>query len=1133
MTETVLTTAAMAPIEPASELRTFLFADVRGYTRFTQERGDEAAAALVQKFLRLMREGVEARGGEVVEIVGDEAMAVFGSARQALRAAVDLQARFARETDKEPALPLPVGIGLDAGEAVPLEGGYRGEALNLASRLCNLAGAGEILASEGVVYLGRRVQGVTYAERGLVPLKGFVEPVRVIRVMRGDPSVAGADVLSAQAIVRVESMLPIGGFLGALPSGVLVGREPEWEQIMAALDEVSKGSGRLVLLSGEPGIGKTRLAQEVTLKARHWGFLVATGRCYEPEQAVPYYPFLEALTTIYHASPTAMQVEIPRRFPHLARLLPEQSAAPEPSAEMNGDKPDLEDQQRLFRAVTHMLETLALSTPIALLLDDLHWADDSTLKLLQHLARYLRGSRVLLLGTYRDVEVNRQHPLEPALLDLSREGLVEEVQVRRLSPEGTAELMSEIMGENQDLTALAHLLYRRTDGNAFFIQEMLRALVESGDVYRMDGRWELRRIKEMEIPKSIRSLIGQRLSRLEEQAQEILREASVLGQEFSFDDLQALITMAPRAYSTGREADARSEDAIDSALEQAIVSGLVRETRPEHYEFNHALTQQTLYAELSTRRRKRLHLAAGQGLLRLTEKQRVRRAAELEWHFLEGDDAEQALPFALTAGDQAEAVYANGDAERHYRTALELAGEVGDTEKQVEALEKLADVLATVARFDNALDLLEQAVRIFRKRGDREGEALAVAQMGHVHMARSTRSEGVARLTPLIDELETECGQGSASCGLAALWAALARLYQSGDSDRQLEAAERALELATQLGDDGLIISAEVSRSHALWELGQEDEALRVLEDVIPRAQDAGDMHTLARALNNTGVYYQRRGDLDKDRVYHERALEIHERRGDRGQIISGSMVLSMNAFLVGNWSQARQYLDRADEVLESLGSTGLATWPTAARGWMALREGDLEAAERYAEEAAQLANSAGGEWRRLVARLGAEIALRRGDPAEALARLQPWLAESSWRDDASFLETLAWVHLENGDIDDAARLIAEGIELARKYKYRTDLPSVLVMAGVVMTKQRQWKEANRYLDEALTMTREMHMPFEEARALLALGSLLRLQGQGEEARYALEQALGIFGRLGARLDEERAAEELTLVGEG
>jgi peptide/nickel transport system substrate-binding protein len=173
-----------------AEIRTFLIADVRGYTLFTQERGDEAAAKLARKFATIAREGVDARGGEVIELRGDEALAVFASPRQAIRAAVDLQERFAEETVDDPSLPLPVGIGLDAGEAVRVEGGYRGGALNLAARLCGQAGAGEILASQEVVHLARKVDGVRYQDRGDLHLKGLSAPVHALRVLPqdGDPA---------------------------------------------------------------------------------------------------------------------------------------------------------------------------------------------------------------------------------------------------------------------------------------------------------------------------------------------------------------------------------------------------------------------------------------------------------------------------------------------------------------------------------------------------------------------------------------------------------------------------------------------------------------------------------------------------------------------------------------------------------------------------------------------------------------------------------------------------------------------------------------------------------------------------------------------------------------------------------
>lgn len=1127
-TSTVAGTPVLPP-ESSSELRTFLFADVRGYTRFTQEQGDEAAARLVVKFAGLLREGIKARGGRLLELRGDEALVVFTSARQALRAAVDLQTRFARETEADPSLPLPIGMGIDAGEAVPVEDGYRGEALNLAARLCNLAGPGEVLASEGVVYLGRRVQGVSYADRGLMDIKGFADRVRVVQVMRESevilPNLQGR----GNGASRAEAPPPIGGFLGALPSGALVGRAREWDRILSLLDDVAQGSGRLVLLSGEPGIGKTRLAQEVTLKARHWGFLVVTGRCYEQEQTVPYYPFLEALVTMYETAPSEIRAEIPRRWPHLGRLLPDQVGIL-PVVSVEGQ----EDQQRLFRAVTGILAAISETMPVAILLDDLHWADDSSLKLLQHLARYTHGHRVLLFGTYRDVDVHRQHPLEAALLDLGREQLVEEIEVRRLDLEGTKALMAEFIGDKEDLTDLIALVHRRTEGNAFFIQEVMRELMERGDVYHKDGRWERRKIHDMEVPKSVRSVIGQRLGRLEERAQEVLREASVLGHEFSFDDLMALGRLAPRAPD--RMADSQpgastgwTEDEVETALEQARAAGLVREIGDDEYTFNHALTQQALYAELSSRRRKRLHLAAGRALALLPEGTRERRAAELAWHFLEGDDAEQALPYAMLAGDQAEAVFAHGEAERQYRTGLELARELDREACEIEALEKLGAVLALMGRYDRALEMLEEAVRHHHAADDREGEACAVAQIGNIHFQRETPEEGIARLKPLVESLDG----GAPSYGLAALWAALARLYDAIDEYKeQLRAADRAMELAREIGDTKLLIGAEVTRSSALSQMGQHDDALRVVEELIPRAEEAGDLTNLARALGNAARYYARRGEFDKDRLYRERALEVAERRGDRHGIIMGSMSLNMNAFLTGDWDLSRRHLERAEGIIRSLGATNLSLWPVMARGWLALREGDMDAVETYAQEALSITGEDGdSDWWRLTLRLLAEHDLLDGRPEDALNRLEPVRRYSGWKKDSGILWTLAWIHLELGNESEAQDLAARAIARARARSNQSDLVEALNVQGRAMAKQGSWNAAELLFDEALALARSLPLPFGEARVLYEYGAMQAVQGSTGQARRRLKKALSVFQRLGAIKDAERVERALADLG--
>ena len=236
----------------SAELLSFLIADIRGYTSFTQARGDEAAAALAGKFALVAREGIEAYGGRLLELRGDEALAVFSSARASLRAAVALQEVFADETGLDPGLPLNVGIGLDAGEVVPVEGGYRGGALNRAARLCGLATAGEALASEGVTHLAGAVEGLVVSEWGTAQVKGLAEPVRVF-------AVTSADGVGTVAQFVMLSVVP-AGLDSAVP---MIGRDVELRQLSWAWRTARRGRGQVAVVRGPSGIGKTRLLSAV------------------------------------------------------------------------------------------------------------------------------------------------------------------------------------------------------------------------------------------------------------------------------------------------------------------------------------------------------------------------------------------------------------------------------------------------------------------------------------------------------------------------------------------------------------------------------------------------------------------------------------------------------------------------------------------------------------------------------------------------------------------------------------------------------------------------------------------------------------------------------------------------------
>jgi WD40 repeat protein/class 3 adenylate cyclase len=291
----------MAAVEAG--IKTFLIADVRGYTRFTQERGDEAAARLATRFAELAREAVEGAGGTLVELRGDEALAVFDSARQALRAASDLQDRFVSETVADPSLPLAVGIGLDAGEAVPVDSGYRGGALNLAARLCSLAGPGEVLVSPGVAHLARKVEGLEYVERGAVRLKGLEKPVEVVAVRPEREDVArdlafrrALDPATAGAL---ETRNPYKGLraFGEGDAEDFFGREALTEHLVERL-----GQTRFLAVVGPSGSGKSSVVRAGLVPRLRQGALPGSERWYVVEMFPGAYPLEELEAALLRAA---------------------------------------------------------------------------------------------------------------------------------------------------------------------------------------------------------------------------------------------------------------------------------------------------------------------------------------------------------------------------------------------------------------------------------------------------------------------------------------------------------------------------------------------------------------------------------------------------------------------------------------------------------------------------------------------------------------------------------------------------------------------------------------------------------------------------------------------------------------
>jgi class 3 adenylate cyclase/tetratricopeptide (TPR) repeat protein len=1087
---------------------TFVMADVRGYTRFTLEHGDDSAARLVSRFAALTREVAAPRGGELIELRGDEALVIFASTRQALLAAVELQGRFAEESHMDPSVPLRVGIGVDVGEPTAFEGGYRGTALNLAARLCTLAGPGEVLASETVVSLARKLDGISYTEQGYVMLQGFTDPVRITKVAsaaslpRDEAEIRGelaADRLGDQS-------LPIGGFLGALPTGVLVGREKELASVLEPVDVATAGRGQVVLLRGEPGAGKTRLAQEITLKVHNRGFVIAAGRCSEADQTVPYYPFLDVLSTLSRFAPASLRALIPRKWPHLAALLPDQ-------IEVHGarESPGRDDQQRLFHAATHFIATIAALAPVAILIDDLHWADTSSLKLWLHLAHHLRSVPTLLVGTYRDREVARNRPLEGVLRDLQRAELAAPVTVPPLGANSTLAMIRATLGADGLSEDLAQLLHSRTDGNPLFIQQVLRTLVERGDVYWHDGRWDQKVIGELEVPESIRLVIRQRLSRLSEATQMILFQASVLGQAFLFDDLQRMAEV--------------SDDELDLALDEAMSAGLIRENGKDGYAFDHGLTQQALYRELSTRRRQKLHLAAGETIERLPDSKRMRRVSELTWHFLQGANAERALAYALEAGTQAESVFAHAEAEWQYRTAAELARELAYPEKEADALEKLGRMLVRVERVDDGLSALESATRIYRSSGDFEAELLGTAMMASAYELKGSPDDGIARIKLLLEESK----ERNASPGIAVLHSQFALLNLiSGRVSVGLAAAERAVVLARAVGSESGLSLAEERLAWALIFVGHVQEARQVIDRLIPRAETSRNAAALTGLLTNAALIMALEGEFVLGRTYAERAIQIATVAGQDARAAFAKSYLALIHTFLGDLDRAAALFREAIEVLRERAPIWTALDLVLAQfGTLLIVQGEWEEATRVLEESVERAVLGRTNSARLIAQIGlASLDLFGGKPEQAYARLEA-LPQKIGLYETYGQPVLALAALELGDYVRAESLTESAIAFSRQHHVQTGLVEALLIQGTIYARQGQDGAADCSFAEAATLARSILYPYAEGRVLYEWGRANEKRGELQEASEQLNAALALFQRLGARRLIELTAQAL------
>jgi len=682
---------------------TIMFTDVEESTRLLSTRGFTASHEIMKAYETIIEDKVSQHAGRRIKGLGDGFMISFGSARHGVECALDIQQAISEYSKQNPERKLRIRIGLNTGEVVEESGDIFGAAVNVAARVAGKAKGGEILTSEIVRDLVGPIAEMKFEFRGRYKLKGFPDRWRLHEVIPGEVKEAP----------RV--LAPADGF---------VNREQERLDVRMALERAASGNGSFVFLTGAPGVGATRLATEVAREAAAKGWLVLSGRCIE-DNGEPYGPIREALSgAVATTTARALQEAAGHHGPLLATLVPGLRQKVRGIAAAH-ETPADKIREHLFKSIYEFLSGIQGVKPLLILLDDLQWADEATVLLLRDLAQRISGSRIAILGTYWDTEVDTGRPFGSALSRLLKRRRASRLTIGRLSDH---EVERVVAGQTEaQLTPVQMVgIQAATEGNPLFVEHSILYLAESESMLGGGAHQSSYTEEDLELAQSVRGLIGRRIQRLSEPAQRMLVAAGVIGRDFDVPLLEAF----------GELSGHELRDALDEATRGHFIVAAGKET----YRFAHNLVRQRVLAALALPRLQAYHLAVADTLERVYGKTANEHAAEIGYHLYQAGTAADAARTAGYLGRAAANALAIGAFEEVLRlvdSTLQLLP-ADRTRERAEALSNRASAQWGLGRHEDAKAAWRGAIQRFEEMGDGKAASALHRRIAHLE----TRGEG-------------------------------------------------------------------------------------------------------------------------------------------------------------------------------------------------------------------------------------------------------------------------------------------------------------------------------------------------------------------------------------------------------
>jgi class 3 adenylate cyclase/tetratricopeptide (TPR) repeat protein len=894
---TKLAAARTSTIEGERRIVTILFADIKGSTAMAEQLDPEEWAEIMNRAFEFLIEPIYRYEGIVARLMGDAILAFFGAPiaheddpqRGVLAALAILEGigMYRAKLQKEKGLDFGVRIGLNTGLVVvgnigtDLKSEYTamGDAINLASRMQTAAEPNTILIAQNTARAVRHAFDLE--SYGALELKGKSEPVPAFRVI-GRKAVME----SARGIEGLDSPL--------------VGRESQMQTLLARLADLKQGRGHIIAVMGEAGLGKSRLIAEVRKAMNDSTVLWLEGRSLSFQTQTPYAPFIDLLTKVFDLHADESDIEQYTRIsanagesaPFLATLLNVKLPASDVERVRYLEPPQL--RERIFSAIYAYLERCAAQQPTVLVLEDLHWADPTSLDLAEHVMPLTERTRLLLMAILRPQRHEaawRFH--ETAARDYAH---------------GYTPLFLEPLTESESRTLVANLLHiedlpeqvralilKKAEGNPFFVEEVIRSLLDSKLVVRENDHWRAtREIENIAIPDTLAGVISARLDRLDAEAKRVAQTAAVIGREFQYPVL-AEISEVRTTLETAVLALQRRELIREKSRQPQMV-----------YLFKHVLTQQVAYASMLLSKRRELHQRVAECLER-TEPERVN---DIAYHWLEAQAFTRALPYLVDAGTRAAREYSTPEAIAHFSRAIGIIQTLPPTPHARRAYEGLGNALTLIADVPRALENYQAMLAYAQTHNDAPMQVSALNKLAMVQMLigdfenvemNLRQAENVARaandLAGLAEMFTVRCGICN---GTGDFDGAIRYLGESIAVGRELDVKEQMAFGLTHTASTFMFLT----KFDEAWQKAQ--EAMRLCEEI-------GDRQHQAELF--AGVYpfvHICRGELDTARAFAEQGVAIGQRIGSMMALANGHWMLGTIARLQGEYQSAVQHFEQS-----------------------------------------------------------------------------------------------------------------------------------------------------------------------------------------------------------------------------